>query len=92
MEWRVLKPLIPDNKGKKGRPSRDHRLVLEAILWVLRTGAPWRDIPQEFGSWNTAYTRFRRWIIKGNALFLADVPVHVKRSMIKSYIKIKVSC
>jgi transposase len=64
-EWKVLEPFIPDNKGKKGRPSQNHRLILEAILWVLRTGAPWRDIPQEFGSWNTVYTRFRRWIING---------------------------
>lgn len=64
-EWEVLKPLIPDNTGKKGHPARDHRQILEAILWVLRTGAPWRDVPREFCSWSTAYTRFRRWIIQG---------------------------
>jgi transposase len=64
-EWEEIKEVIPDNKRKKGHPARDHRQVLEAILWVLRTGAPWRDVPKEFCPWTTAYTRFRRWTIQG---------------------------
>jgi transposase len=56
----ILAPLLPGN-DRRGHPYKDHRLVLDAILWVLATGAPWRDLPREYGPWNTAYTRFRRW-------------------------------
>ncbi len=52
---------LPPQKPRTGRPAKDHRLVLEGILWVLRTGAPWRDLPQRYGSWRTVYSRFRRW-------------------------------
>src|SRR4051812_14490355 len=64
-EWETIKSSIPDNTGKRGHPPRDHRLILEAIFWILRTGAPWRDLPSEFGPWKTAYTRFRRWVYAG---------------------------
>lgn len=64
-EWKIIKPLIPNNKGKKGRPPTRDRKTLEAILWVLRTGAPWRDVPKELCHWKKAYMRFRRWIING---------------------------
>jgi transposase len=60
-EWERLAPLLPPEKPKTGKPNKSHRLVLNAILWKLRTGAPWRDIPQVYGPWQTAYTRFRRW-------------------------------
>ena len=61
--WNKLKPLLPGNPGNRGRPFKNHRPVLEGILWVLRTGAPWRDLPRYFCAWNTAYTRFRRWTL-----------------------------
>jgi transposase len=64
-EWEIIKPFIPNNKGKKGRPPKKDRNTLEAILWVLRTGAPWRDVPQELCHWKKAYMRFRRWINNG---------------------------
>lgn len=48
-----------------GRPNLDHRLILNGILWRLRTGAPWRDLPERYGSWKTVYSRFRRWQHKG---------------------------
>ena len=65
-EWQQLEPLLPPQKtGKKGSPYKHHRTVINGILWVLRTGAPWRDIPERYGPWGTCATRFRRWTEKG---------------------------
>jgi transposase len=61
-QWERLRPLLPPQKPRTGRPAKDHRPVLEGILWVLRTGAPWRDLPEHpFGPWPTYATRFYRW-------------------------------
>ena len=60
-EWERLSPLLPTRDGKQGRPYADHRRILNGMLWVLRTGAPWRDMPERYGSWHTVYSRFRRW-------------------------------
>lgn len=62
-EWRVLKgllPIEPENRGR-GRPPEQNRSIINGILWRLRCGAPWRDVPPKYGSWNTIYRRFRRW-------------------------------
>lgn len=56
-----LAPALPPEKPATGRPNLDHRTVLNGILWRLRTGAPWRDLPERYGNWQTAYSRFRRW-------------------------------
>jgi transposase len=64
-QWTALAPLLPPQGPRTGRPARDHRTVLGAILWVLRTGAPWRDLPERFGPWATAWSRFRRWTAAG---------------------------
>ena len=64
-QWRRLAPLLPPKRPRTGRPARDHRTVLSGILWVLRTGAPWRDLPERFGPWSTAWNRFRRWTAAG---------------------------
>ena len=64
-EWARLEPLLPPQKPATGKPNRDHRTVLNAILWRLRTGAPWRDLPERYGPWQTAYSRFRRWRLAG---------------------------
>lgn len=64
-QWERLRPLLPPQRPRTGRPARDHRTVLSAILWVLRTGAPWRDLPERFGPWATAWSRFRRWTAAG---------------------------
>lgn len=60
-QWEQLAALLPPEKPKTGRPSLDHRTVVNGILWVLRTGAPWRDLPERYGNWHTIYSRFRRW-------------------------------
>jgi transposase len=64
-QWERLRPLLPPQRPRTGRPARDHRTILSAILWVLRTGAPWRDLPERFGPWATAWSRFRRWTAAG---------------------------
>lgn len=59
-QWRIVQPLLPAHHGP-GRPPKDQRLVLDGILWILGTGAPWRDLPERFGPWKTVYERFRAW-------------------------------
>jgi transposase len=63
-QWQTLEPLLPKN-GRRGGQWKDHRLMLNAILWVLATGAAWRDLPERFGPWKTAHDRFRRWTRRG---------------------------
>lgn len=63
--WDRLAALLPPERPATGRPNRDHRTVLNGILWHLRTGAPWRDLPEWYGPWQTAYSRFRRWQLAG---------------------------
>ncbi|NKC48787.1 IS5 family transposase [Ochrobactrum anthropi ATCC 49188] len=62
-EWRVLKDLLPIeavNRGRGRRPEQN-RAIINGILWRLRCGTPWRDVPPKYGNWNTIYRRFRRW-------------------------------
>ena len=56
---------MPDASGKGGRPFRDHRRVVEGMVWRVRTGSPWRDLPAEFGPWQTAWKRHRRFSADG---------------------------
>jgi transposase len=63
--WEKIKPLLPLESGYWGRPSRPHRKIIEGILWIFRTGAPWRDLPSEYGPWNSCYNRFSRWTAQG---------------------------
>lgn len=58
--WERIAPLLPEY-GKPGGRWRDHRTILDGILWRLRTGAPWRDVPSRYGPWQTCYDRFVRW-------------------------------
>lgn len=58
--WEELVPLLPGN-GRRGGQWRDHRRTINGILWKLRTGAPWRDLPARYGAWQTCYDRFVRW-------------------------------
>lgn len=58
-EWSVIEPLLP--RGKPGPRRKNDRRVLNGIFWVLRAGAPWRDLPERYGPYTTAYNRFNRW-------------------------------
>jgi transposase len=64
-QWDRLAPVFPGKDGDPGRSGTDNRLFVEAVLWVARTGAPWRDLPSAFGNWNSVFRRFRRWAQKG---------------------------
>lgn len=64
-QWALIEPLLPGKHGDRGRSGVDNRIALEGILWIMRTGAPWRDLPECYGKWITAYQRFRRWTKAG---------------------------
>ncbi len=64
-QWELVRPLLPPQRGGIGRPPLDHRRVLGGILWVARTGSSWREMPQEFGKWETAYRRHELWAKQG---------------------------
>lgn len=63
--WAVVEPLLPPTPRRRGRPWRDHRTVLNGILFVLATGMAWRDVPERYGPWQTLYARFVRWTRDG---------------------------
>lgn len=60
-QWNQLTPLLPPQKPPVGSPSKDHRTVINGIFWILRTGAPWRDLPRRYGAWQTVSGRFYHW-------------------------------
>lgn len=60
-EWAWVEPFLPCSDGSRGRPFRDHRQVTEGIIYRLRTGIPWRDLPAEFGPWQTVWKRHARF-------------------------------
>ncbi|MEZ6105874.1 MAG: IS5 family transposase [Pirellulaceae bacterium] len=65
-EFKAIRHLLPKERtGRRGRPWLSHRDVISGILWIARTGSPWRDLPPEFGKWKSVYGRFRRWTAEG---------------------------
>ena len=62
--WDRVQDLLPGKAGDVGRSAVDNRQFLHAVLWIARSGAPWRDLPERFGPWNSVYQRFRRWAKK----------------------------
>ena len=60
-EWSFFVPFLTENRSRGGRRPADHRRVLDAILWITRTGAAWRDLPCEMGNWNSVFRQYRRW-------------------------------
>ena len=60
-QWERLRPLLPPQTPRTGRPAKDHRTILNGILWILRSGSPWRGLPERYGSWKTISSRFYRW-------------------------------
>ena len=77
-QWDRIKDLVPGKETDRGSTGRDNRLFVDAVLWIARTGSPWRDLVDTFGKWNTVYVRFSRWAKAGvwESLFkaLADDP------------------
>jgi transposase len=64
-DWERVKNLLPGRPGQTGWLAADNRRFLDAVLWIARTGAPWRDLPERFGNWNSAWRRFDRWARHG---------------------------
>ena len=64
-EWAFFERFILATRAPNGRKPINHRLVLDGIFWIARTGAPWRDLPEEFGKWSSVYSPFRRWTLAG---------------------------
>ncbi len=62
-QWQRIVHLLPGKKSDVGRTAADNRLFINAVLWIARSGAPWRDLPDRFGRWNSVYRRFRRWAL-----------------------------
>ena len=65
VEWAFFEPFVIERGPKRGRPPADHRRVLDAIFWIARTGAPWRDLPEEAGKWSSVDRQFLRWTRSG---------------------------
>jgi len=61
-QWALMEPHCFGKKDDPGRTGGDSRVFMEAVLWIARIGAPWRDLPAEFGNWNTIFKRFRHWV------------------------------
>lgn len=64
-EWAIIGALLPPERGRWARPAQDNRRFLDGMLYVLRTGVPWRDMHERYGKWNSVYVRFRRWAEQG---------------------------
>ncbi len=64
-EWAFFERFILAVRAPNGRKPINHRLVLDGVFWIARTGAPWRDLPDEFGKWSSVYRQFRRWTLAG---------------------------
>lgn len=63
--WQRIEGLLPGRADQRGVTAKDNRLFVDAVLWVARSGAPWRDLPERFGKWNSVYQRFQRWTKAG---------------------------
>ena len=63
--WAILEPMLPGQRGQWGGVAEDNRRFINGVFWILRTGAPWRDLPPDYGKWGSVHQRFRRWRDKG---------------------------
>jgi transposase len=64
-QWLRVARLLPPERGRKARPARNNRRMVNAMVWIARSGAPWRDLPAYYPSWKSVYTRFSRWSQQG---------------------------
>ena len=72
-DWVRIEHLLPVRAGEPGQVSAGNRLFFNAVLWIARTGAPWRDLPECFGNWNSVWRRFDRWARKGVWIAVLEV-------------------
>ena len=73
--WENIQAHLPGSKGFVGRPANDNRLFINAVFWILRTGAPWRDLPPDYGDWKNTHRRFCRWRDRGVWEHLLEVVI-----------------
>lgn len=64
-EWEIVGALLPSVRGRGCRPAQDNRRYFEGMMWIARTGAQWRRLPDEYGKWNSVFRRYRRWTTTG---------------------------
>ena len=64
-DWERIQHLLPGQPGQQGKVAKNNRLFIDAVLWIAKTGAPWRDLPEYFGNWNSVWRRLDRWAKKG---------------------------
>lgn len=64
-EWEIVGALLPVERGRGCRPAQDNRRYFEGMMWIARTGAQWRRLPDEYGKWNSVFRRYRRWTVSG---------------------------
>jgi transposase len=64
-QWNSIKDHLPGKRSDPGRTAKDNRRFVDGILWLARTGAPWRDLPERYGRWNSVFQRFNRWSRRG---------------------------
>lgn len=72
-QWDRIKDFLPGQAGQPGVTAKDNRLFVDAVLWIAKTGAPWRDLPERFGNWNNVWRRFDRWARKGVWQYVYEV-------------------
>ena len=71
-QWKIIEPHLGNKAKRTGRPQADNRKLFNGVLWILRTGAPWRDLPEYYGPWQTVYKRFAQWQENGKLKSLFD--------------------
>jgi transposase len=71
-DWERIKDMLPGQPGQHGGIAQDNRRFINAVLWIARTGAPWRDLPERLGNWNSQWHRFDRWAKKGRFKLIAE--------------------
>ena len=64
-QWNLIKDHLPGKRSDPGRTAKDNRRFIDGVLWLARTGAPWRDLPERYGPWNSAFQRYSRWSKRG---------------------------
>ena len=64
-QWQQIEGLLPGTPGSVGVTAKDNRLFVDGVLWVLRSGAEWKDLPEEYGKWKTSHKRYTRWARSG---------------------------